>query len=82
MYIVYILQCVDSSLYTGITNDLPKRWAAHLAGTGGRYTRSHPVQAVVYTRKCRTKNIALKREAQIKKLPRQEKLQLISRYVV
>lgn len=82
MYVVYILQCVDGSLYTGITNNLPKRWAAHLAGTASRYTRSHPVQAVAYTRRCRTKNIALKREAQIKKLPRQEKLQLISHYVV
>lgn len=82
MYLVYMLECVDGSLYTGITNDLPKRWAAHLAGKASRYTRSHPVQKIVYTRKCRTKSTALKRELQIKKLRRHEKLQLAEHYVV
>lgn len=82
MYVVYILQCIDGSLYTGITNDLPKRWAAHLAGKASRYTRSHPVQKIVYTKRCRTKNSALRRELQIKSLKRPEKLQLITSYVV
>lgn len=77
MYTVYILQCHDDSLYTGITNNLPKRWALHQAGKASHYTRSHPVQAIVYTRRCRSKSTALKREAAIKRLSRIEKLRLI-----
>lgn len=77
MYTVYILRCQDGSLYTGITNHLPKRWALHQAGKASRYTRSHPVQKIVYTKRCRTKSAALKREAAIKKLTRTAKLQLI-----
>ncbi|MFA6474847.1 MAG: GIY-YIG nuclease family protein [Patescibacteria group bacterium] len=78
MYTVYILCCLDGSLYTGITNDLPKRWARHQAGTASRYTRSHPVERIVYTQRCRTKGSALRREIQIKQLRRTDKLKLIS----
>ncbi|MBI4407669.1 MAG: GIY-YIG nuclease family protein [Candidatus Kerfeldbacteria bacterium] len=78
MYTVYILACVDGTFYTGITNDLPKRWALHQAGKASRYTRSHPVKKIVYTKRCRTKSTALKRELQIKQLNRAEKIALIS----
>lgn len=39
---VYLIECRDGSLYTGITTDVARRFAQHLAGTGARYTRSHP----------------------------------------
>lgn len=76
MYTVYILLCADGSLYTGITNDLAKRFALHQAGKASRYTRAHKAVKVVYTQKCRTKGKALQREFAIKQLPRQAKLEL------
>ncbi len=77
-YLVYILRCKDGTLYTGITNDIAKRFLAHKDGTGARYTRSHPPEKIVYTESYRTKGKALKREAQIKRLPRKKKLLLIN----
>ena len=41
-WFVYLLECRDGSLYTGITVDVPRRYAQHVAGTGARFTRSHP----------------------------------------
>ncbi len=76
-YFVYILICKDKSLYTGITNDVAKRFKAHKNGTGARYTRSHPPLKIVHTEKYRTKGRALKREAEIKRLPRKRKMELI-----
>lgn len=77
MYTVYMIQCMDDSLYTGITNNLPKRWALHQAGKASRYTRSHPVKKIVYTQRCRTKGKALQRELQIKRLKRTQKIVLL-----
>jgi len=76
-YFVYILKCKDKSLYTGITNNLAKRFEAHKKGTGARYTRSHPPKKIVYSEKYSNRSRALKREAEIKRLSRQEKLKLI-----
>ncbi len=76
---VYILRCGDGSLYTGVTNDLDKRIAAHRAGTGARYTRGRGPLTVLYTEAKRNKSYALKREAAIKSLSRGEKLALTSR---
>lgn len=78
MYVIYIIQCCDGSLYTGITNNLERRWALHQGGKACKYTRSHPVQKIVYTKKCRTKSTALKRELAIKKLSRVQKIKLIN----
>jgi putative endonuclease len=75
---VYILKCGDKTLYTGITNDLQNRLAKHHAGTGAKYTRGRGPFEVIYTEPRRTKGSALKREAEIKSLSRQEKLQLSS----
>ena len=75
-YTVYILQTADGTLYTGMTNDLPRRLAAHNAGRGAKYTRSHPPLAVVYREECADKGAALRREAAVKKLPRAKKLEL------
>ena len=76
---VYILKCGDGSLYTGITNDLEKRLAAHDAGKGAKYTRGRGPLTVFYTEHHRTKGFALKREAVIKSLNRQDKLAAIKR---
>lgn len=79
MYAIYILACKDGSFYTGITNNLPKRWTLHQAGKASRYTRSHPVKQIVYTKRCRTKSTALKRELAIKQLTRAQKIILIKK---
>ena len=76
MYYVYILQCKDGSLYTGIAVDVEKRFKQHRAGKGGHYTRAHPPQKILYREKAATRSAALKREAAIKKLPRAKKLAL------
>lgn len=70
---VYILECADKTLYTGVTNDLEKRLAAHAAGRGAKYTRGRGPLRVVYTETKRTKGAALKREYAIKAMPKPEK---------
>lgn len=77
MNYTYILSCADGSLYTGWTNDLEKRLAAHNAGKGGKYTRSHRPVTLAYYEEFPTKEEAMRREAAIKNLPRSEKLKLI-----
>ncbi|WP_299447370.1 GIY-YIG nuclease family protein [uncultured Phascolarctobacterium sp.] len=73
---VYMLRCKDGSLYTGWTNDLQHRLAAHNAGKGAKYTRGRGPLYLVYTEELSDKETALKREAAIKKLTRAEKLAL------
>ena len=76
-WLVYILRCRDGSLYTGITNDLPKRLQAHGTGKASRYTRSRLPVRLAYQEPQPTKSLALKREAAIKALPRAGKLRLL-----
>ena len=77
---MYVLRCSDGSLYTGITNDLPRRLSVHQAGKGGAYTRSRRPVRVVYTERRSTRGAALRREAELKRLPRSAKLSLIRRH--
>ena len=77
MNYTYILLCADGSFYTGWTNDLEKRVAAHNAGKGGRYTRAHRPVTLAYWEEFSTKEDAMRREAAIKKLSRSEKIKLI-----
>lgn len=77
MNYVYILKCSDDTLYTGYTNDLKKRLKAHNDGKGAKYTKCRRPCKMVYHEEFETKNEALSREAQIKKLSRIEKLKLI-----
>jgi len=79
MNYTYILACGDGSLYTGWTNDLEKRIAAHRAGRGGKYTRAHLPVELVYWESFDTKEEAMAREWAIKKLSHREKLGLIER---
>lgn len=74
----YILQCADATLYTGITNDFDKRLAAHNAGTASKYTRVRVPVTPVYREACENRSTASIREAQIKRLTRQQKIALIS----
>ncbi len=76
MYYAYLLKCSDNSLYCGITNDLDKRLKAHNAGTASKYTRVRRPVEMIYTEECGTKSDALKREIAIKKLTREQKLEL------
>ena len=64
-------------MYTGSTNDLEKRFEKHKSGKGGRYTRSHIPEEIVFSEKYDNKIIALKREREIKNLTRKKKLKLI-----
>lgn len=75
---VYMLRCKDGSLYTGWTNDLAHRLAMHREGKGAKYTRGRGPLELVYSEELGDKETAMKREAAIKKLTRQQKLLLIS----
>jgi len=74
-YFVYLLECKDKSIYTGITTDLKRRLCEHKAGTGARYTRARGVVKILCSEKYKTRSAALKREAEIKRWRREKKLQ-------
>ena len=78
MYTVYILECADGSLYTGITTDMEKRLAAHAAGTASKYTRARGVRAVRYQEQQPNRSTASQREAAIKQLTTAQKHALIA----
>jgi putative endonuclease len=78
-WLVYLLRCSDGSLYTGITNDLPKRLKTHGDGKASKYTRSRLPVALAYSEPQRSKSAALKREAAIKRLRRPEKNRLVAK---
>ena len=72
----YILVCADGTLYTGWTNDLEKRLAAHNAGKGAKYTRSRRPVRLFYYEEFEEKCEAQRRECEIKRLPREKKIAL------
>jgi putative endonuclease len=75
---VYMLECADGSLYTGITTDLERRLAEHAAGKGARYTKGRGPFRLVYRETCQGRAEASRRETAIKLLGRAEKLQLFA----
>ena len=76
---VYILECNDGKLYTGISNDVARRVLRHNEGKGCRFTKCrYPVQ-LLYQEKCRTMSTARKRELEIQSFTRDKKLELINR---
>lgn len=77
MNVTYILRCRDGSLYTGWTNDMEKRLAAHNDGTGAKYTRGRGPVELVYMEEFETKQEAMRREVEIKRMSRAEKLKLL-----
>ena len=74
---VYMLRCGDGSLYTGCTDNVSRRLAAHQSGKGAKYTRSRLPVSLVYQEEVPDKPAALRREAAIKRLTRPQKLKLI-----
>jgi putative endonuclease len=78
MFYVYILECVDSTLYVGSTNDLEKRLHSHNhLKSGAHYTKIRRPVVLKYSEKCRTYAKVRRREGEIKALTRKEKLELI-----
>lgn len=78
MWYVYILECEDGSLYTGVTTDIERRFQEHKRGDGAKYTVSHKPKKIVYSEEHTSRSEAGTREAQIKRMTRKEKLFLIS----
>ncbi len=76
---VYILRCADNTFYAGITTDLTRRLKSHLAGKASKYTRARLPVTMIWTESDHTESSAKKREAEIKKLSRLEKLKIIKR---
>lgn len=77
MNYTYIVKCSDGSLYTGWTNNLEKRIKDHNAGRGAKYTKARCPVVLVYKEEFPTKQEAMKREWEIKRLSRKEKLSMI-----
>lgn len=75
---VYMVRCADGTLYTGWTNSLARRLAAHNSGRGAKYTRSRRPVALVWAEEQDSLSAALRREAAVKRLSRAEKLALIA----
>jgi putative endonuclease len=82
MCYIYILECSDSTLYTGWTNNLNKRFETHLKGKASKYTRCRLPVKLVYFEKYDDKISAQKREYEIKQLTRKQKLHLINTSVL
>lgn len=80
MYYLYILECKDGSLYTGITTDVARRLAEHKTGKGAHYTRAKGAVKMRYTEEHVGRSDAQKREAEIKRWGRTKKLEFIHTY--
>lgn len=79
MYHLYILECADKTLYTGITTDLPRRITEHnQRKLGAKYTATRRPVKLVYSKKFKNRSTASAAEARIKKLKKSEKLKLIN----
>jgi len=76
-WLVYILECGDGTLYTGITIDMKRRLIAHQRGTASKYTRARLPVRVIFEETHHTRSSALRREALIKSLSHRDKLGLI-----
>ena len=79
MWFLYIAQCSDDTFYTGISNDLKKRLKEHNSGKGSKYTRARLPVAFVYTEEFDNRSQASKREAEVKRLNRTQKEQLVGK---
>lgn len=77
MWSVYIIQCRDQTLYTGITNNLTKRLEMHESGQAAKYTRGRGPFKLVYQEFLENRSLSTKRESEIKKLSKEDKNSLI-----
>ncbi|WP_442963799.1 GIY-YIG nuclease family protein [Pseudomonas sp. EpS/L25] len=74
---VYLVRAENQALYCGVSDDPERRFAQHRSGRGARFFSSSPAQALVYVEACADKSSALRREIQIKKLPKRAKEALV-----
>lgn len=74
---LYLIECADGTLYTGITTDVPRRFGDHTSGKGARYTRSHAPVRLVASAPVGSRSQALRVELAIKRLPREKKIQTV-----
>ncbi|NUM25250.1 MAG: GIY-YIG nuclease family protein [Candidatus Buchananbacteria bacterium] len=82
MYYLYIVRCADGTLYSGITVNIIRRITEHnTSKLGAKYTQSRRPVKLVYTKRYRTRSSASRAEAKLKKLPRAEKIKLISKSI-
>ncbi len=77
VYFVYLLECTDGSIYTGITTDLERRFDEHKNKSGSHYTASHGARKIVHAETYPNRSEASKREAEIKSWRRERKIELI-----
>jgi putative endonuclease len=75
-WFLYLIECIDGSIYTGITVDVAARYAAHACGKGARYTRAHPPARLLASCEYPDRSSALKAECRIKKLKPEAKRRL------
>lgn len=80
-WIVYIIHCSDNTLYTGITTDIERRYVQHCMEQGAKYFRGRKPKKLVYQENGHDRSTASKREIEIKKLSRVEKIQLIESHI-
>lgn len=78
MYFLYILECEDGSLYTGITTDVSRRLEEHVSGKGAQYTRARKAKRIAYVEPHPDRSSASRREAEIKRWSRARKLELVN----
>jgi putative endonuclease len=76
-WFVYLIECTDGSIYTGIAVDVAARYAAHACGKGARYTRAHPPARLLATFEHPDRSAATIAEYRIKQLSAQEKREMI-----
>ena len=80
-YFVYLVRCVDQSLYCGITTNIARRIVEHNTSIkGSKYIRSRRPVVLVYQKKCRNRSYALRYEAKLKSLPKVNKELLVSKF--
>ena len=77
-WFVYLIECLDGSIYTGIAIDVAARYAVHASGKGARYTRSHPPARLLCTLEFPDRSSALKAEYRIKQLKAPEKRRYVA----
>ena len=80
VWVVYILRCSDESLYTGMTNNIERRFAAHSQGTSAKYTHSRRPVKLMTTSAKMERSEAMRLEIKIKKLPRAKKIAALEKH--
>ncbi|WP_054668905.1 GIY-YIG nuclease family protein [Lentilactobacillus senioris] len=77
-YYMYVIECLDGSLYTGYSTDVLRRFKQHASGKGAKYTKAHPPKRLIYYEQFDNQHAALHAEAEFKKKSRKQKLTYIT----